>query len=226
MKILVIGLDGAALEPLFGPAPSGETWSGLCDGNFRRLMDAGCYGCAESVVPPHTGQGSLAAVPAWMWLRDQISAVTGRQFEIVRHPPAASEWDAFQFVEIGVDRSQQDLAIVPDYYQSLDEQIGSLLETLDEDGAVLVLSGPDPRNHAQYAAFILAAASCPFSGKVEGADLLDIARTLLELGGYDVPPSTQGRSLVAEAGDGPHGPALYEAEEELVRQRLSGLGYI
>ena len=50
MKILVIGLDCAAPELLFGDERLV---------NFRRLMDAGCYGRLESVIPPIT-------VPAWM----------------------------------------------------------------------------------------------------------------------------------------------------------------
>ncbi len=50
MKILVLGLDCAAPELLFGD----ERLE-----NFRRLMGAGCYGRLESVVPPIT-------VPAWM----------------------------------------------------------------------------------------------------------------------------------------------------------------
>ena len=50
MKTLVIGLDGAVPELLFGD----ERLE-----NFRRLMDAGCYGRLESIVPPIT-------VPAWM----------------------------------------------------------------------------------------------------------------------------------------------------------------
>src|SRR5262249_37863623 len=50
MKILVIGLDGGAPELLFGD----ERLS-----NFRRLMEIGCYGRLESVIPPIT-------VPAWM----------------------------------------------------------------------------------------------------------------------------------------------------------------
>ncbi len=50
MKTLVIGLDGAVPELLFG---DGRLES------FRRLMNAGCYGPLESIVPPIT-------VPAWM----------------------------------------------------------------------------------------------------------------------------------------------------------------
>ena len=60
---------------------------------------------------------------------------------------------------------------------------------------------------------------------VEGAHLLDMAPTLLELGGYDRPPSFQGRSLVA--GEAVAAFAGYSAdEEETVRDRLSGLGYL
>src|SRR5262245_63411005 len=50
MKLLVVGLDCAAPEVLFND----EALS-----NFRRLMEAGCWGGLESVIPPIT-------VPAWM----------------------------------------------------------------------------------------------------------------------------------------------------------------
>ena len=50
MKILVIGLDCATPELLLGD----ERLE-----NIRRLMDGGCYGRLESIVPPIT-------VPAWM----------------------------------------------------------------------------------------------------------------------------------------------------------------
>ncbi|MHC5542041.1 alkaline phosphatase family protein, partial [Singulisphaera rosea] len=45
-------------------------------------------------------------------------------------------------------------------------------------------TGPDDCNHAQHGAFILCASNNPLSGEIEGARLLDIAPTLLELGGY------------------------------------------
>ena len=50
MKTLVIGLDSAAPEILFAD----ERLT-----NIRRLMEAGCYGRLETVIPPIT-------VPAWM----------------------------------------------------------------------------------------------------------------------------------------------------------------
>ena len=57
-------------------------------------------------------------------------------------------------------------------------------------------TGPDSCNHAQYGMFILNAPNSPLSGEYEGARLLDIAPTLLDLAGYEIPDSMQGRSLV------------------------------
>ncbi len=56
---------------------------------------------------------------------------------------------------------------------------------------------------------------------------MDITPTLLELGGYDVPPAMQGRSLAAGqlVPSENAGPPLFD-EEEIIRNRLSGLGYI
>ncbi|MGH9939903.1 MAG: alkaline phosphatase family protein, partial [Blastocatellia bacterium] len=86
-------------------------------------------------------------------------------------------------------------------------------------------TGPDDCNHAQLGSFILAASNSPLQGEVAGAHILDLAPTLLELGGYDIPNSMQGKSLVSgktlAAATGFTG-----AEEEIIRERLSGLGYI
>jgi len=88
-------------------------------------------------------------------------------------------------------------------------------------------TGPDGCNHAQFGAFILAASNNPLEGQVEGAHLLDIAPTLLELGGYDVPDTMQGESLMAGTASGAVTiPDLSASEEEILRERLSGLGYI
>ena len=57
-------------------------------------------------------------------------------------------------------------------------------------------TGPDGCNHAQYGAFVLTAANCPLRGEYEGANLLDIAPTLLDLAGYEIPEIMQGRSLL------------------------------
>jgi len=85
-------------------------------------------------------------------------------------------------------------------------------------------TGPDGCNHAQYGMFILTAPNCPLSGEYEGARLLDIAPTLLDLAGYEIPDSMQGRSLIAgmekkSSGGGPDSEA-----ERIVHDRLAGLG--
>jgi predicted AlkP superfamily phosphohydrolase/phosphomutase len=88
-------------------------------------------------------------------------------------------------------------------------------------------TGPDGCNHSQYGCFILAAPNSPLVGRVEGAHLLDIAPTILDLGGYDIPSSMQGTSLVNKYNLQPrHGTAFSKEEEEIIRERLSGLGYI
>jgi predicted AlkP superfamily phosphohydrolase/phosphomutase len=84
-------------------------------------------------------------------------------------------------------------------------------------------TGPDDCNHAQWGAFLLAAEGLPVRGEIEGLHLLDIAPTLLELGGYDTPPTMQGRSLAASATLPAGGETPGEA---IIRDRLQGLGYL
>ncbi len=322
------------------------------------------------------------------WLRDEIYAMSRKHFTVVRHLMQTTDWDHFQFVEIGLDRLHHGFwkhhdpehvlheadspyrNVIRDYYLYLDDEIGQLLELLDEETAVLVCSdhgaqrldggfcvnewlvregllalhhypkevtpfakldvdwsrttvwseggyyarvfmnvkgrephgtieaadyetvrdeikarleattdehgrplgtlvfkpeevyktvrnvapdlivhfgglywrsiggvgypglhiqendtGPDDCNHAQFGAFILAAPGVPAVGEIDGARLLDVAPTLLELGGYDVPPSMQGRSLADIAR--PDEAAIVSPDgEAIVRDRLSGLGYI
>jgi predicted AlkP superfamily phosphohydrolase/phosphomutase len=323
-------------------------------------------------------------------LRNEVVALAGHHFERARHLIQDHDWDFLQFVEVGGDRLQRafwsrhdprhrqhllgnpDQNVIRDYYHYLDDELGSVLELLDDNTAVLVVSvagaqcldggfclnewliqegllvleeyparptpferlkvnwdqtrvwsegGPqaqlffnlngrephgavDPAQYDQFAAelsgrletlrdgtgqplkvrvfkpieiyraarnvapdlivylgdlhwssvssvgrrslhiqapdsalddcapaqfgsFVLAAPNSPLSGEIEGAHLFDLAPTLLELGGYPVPPSMQGRSLVAgleltASGTG----GLTPDEEEIVRERLRGLGYI
>jgi predicted AlkP superfamily phosphohydrolase/phosphomutase len=87
-------------------------------------------------------------------------------------------------------------------------------------------TGPDACNHAQFGMFLLAAPNCPLRGEYEGAKLLDIAPTLLDLAGYDIPPSMQGRSLVAGMEKKPPEGFGGDDKEKIIRDRLAGLGYI
>jgi predicted AlkP superfamily phosphohydrolase/phosphomutase len=85
-------------------------------------------------------------------------------------------------------------------------------------------TGPDGCNHAQYGTFILAGPNCPLHGEFEGARLLDIAPTLLDLAGYEIPETMQGRSLVAGLEKKP--PVEGSKDEKIIHDRLAGLGYV
>jgi predicted AlkP superfamily phosphohydrolase/phosphomutase len=314
------------------------------------------------------------------WLRESVFRMSRKLFQVVRHYLANTEWDYFQFVDIGLDRvhhgfwryhdpehvlhepGSEFANVIRDYYLHLDQEIGRLLEGLDDETVVLVTSdhgarrldggfcvnewlvrekllalneypkavtpfgklsvdwgktrvwseggyyarvffnvqgrepegtipaaeyetfrdemkarleatvpgtlvfkpeeiyrnvrnvapdlivhfgglsyrsvggvgypelivvendtGPDDCNHAQHGSFILAGPRFPAVGELSGVRLLDIAPTLLELGGYDVPSSMQGRSL---AGGTRAVEGLSEDGERIIRDRLSGLGYL
>src|SRR5262249_21875309 len=86
-------------------------------------------------------------------------------------------------------------------------------------------TGPDDCNHAQYGAVLLAGPAVPALGAVEGAHLLDMAPTLLELGGYDVPATMRDGSPLSGLATAA-APGYSEDGEAIVRERLSGLGYI
>ena len=60
-------------------------------------------------------------------------------------------------------------------------------------------TGPDACNHAQFGMFILNAPNSPLHGEFQGAKLLDIAPTLLDMAGYEIPKAMQGKSLAKKS---------------------------
>jgi predicted AlkP superfamily phosphohydrolase/phosphomutase len=323
------------------------------------------------------------------WLKEEIFKVSRKQWELVRWLLVEQEWDYFHFVDMGLDRIQRALwshfdpthrqfapgnpqqDAIPEYYRWLDEQIGSVLELLDNDTILLIVSdhgaqrldgsfainewliregllvlnqypkvvtpfeqlnvnwsktkawsegihharvffnvqgrepqgivpaseyesfqdemksrlesladdtgrtltshifkpkeiyrnlrnvspdliayfgelhwrslstvghsalhvreqsiGVDTCNHTQHGMFILAAPNCPLSGEYEGAQLLDIAPTLLDLAGHKIPDTMQGRSLVAGMEKKNSGSGSDSESERIVHDRLGGLGYV
>jgi len=81
-----------------------------------------------------------------------------QRFEVVRHLVATQPWDFFMFVEMGVDRIHHGFwkyfdpahpkyepgnryeDAIKNYYRKVDEEIGRLLQMLDDDTVVLVVS--------------------------------------------------------------------------------------
>jgi predicted AlkP superfamily phosphohydrolase/phosphomutase len=107
------------------------------------------------------------------------------------------------------------------YWRSIGGVGYSAIHVLEND------TGPDDCNHAQFGSFILASPNSGLNGEITGAKLLDIAPTLLDLAGYEIPTAMQGRSLVCGQRPTPTGDPGYASDDErIVRERLSGLGYI
>jgi predicted AlkP superfamily phosphohydrolase/phosphomutase len=83
-------------------------------------------------------------------------------------------------------------------------------------------SSPGPQG-----AFVLAIPGAAGLGPVTGTSLLDIAPTLLELGGHELSAELQGHSLLSRRAQDPSTCAGdVDADEQLLRDRLQGLGYL
>ena len=91
-------------------------------------------------------------------LRDEVYAMTERRFKVANHYLHQEPWDFFMVVEMGTDRIHHGFwrfhdkdhrlyepgnayeNVIRDYYRYVDREIGRLLEGLDPDTAVMVVS--------------------------------------------------------------------------------------
>ena len=98
------------------------------------------------------------------WLKEEIYAMSRKHFAVVRALMREGYLEYLQFVEIGLDRLQHGFwkfhdphhvlheagnpyrDVIRDYYRYLDAEVGTLLELLDEDTAVVVMSATKPKN--------------------------------------------------------------------------------
>lgn len=237
MKILVLNFQGVQPDLLF----SDERLE-----NLRRFMDMGCFGELK---------GEPSEAPNWMLVARQENHILTLQeflqqaekrcvsveqdlsgedllktsqesFAALRKALEAGEWDYCQLVDRGLEKartSSQTESWSADYYLHLDREFLGVLEQLDDDTAIAIVS--DPGAHVP-GSFVLVSSNNPISGEHEDGSAVDIAPTLLELAGYPLPSETAGKSWVSgmELNDSSDG--LSAEEEEILRERLSGLGYI
>lgn len=88
----------------------------------------------------------------------EIYEMTEKRFKLARHLLPRSDWDFFMMVEMGIDRihhafwgamdrehrryipGNPDEKVIFEYYQYIDREIGRLLELIDEETTVLVVS--------------------------------------------------------------------------------------
>lgn len=121
------------------------------------------------------------------------------------------------------DLYRQVRGVAPDLLVQFGEAAWSAISSVGHPG-VWVEDLPESAQPAGPGAFILTAPNSPLSGEYDGARLLDVAPTLLDLAGYPIAASMQGRSLVAgmDKKSGESGPN----EEQIILDRLAGLGYV
>lgn len=161
-------------------------------------------------------------------------------FALARYLVQTQDWDYFHFVDQGLlllEPRPGDFEAPPDgsdplhdYLRYVDAELGSLFELLDDDTAVLIVStggvSPNGRPIERRGSFVLAAPTSLPQGEVAGVHLLDFAPTLLQFAGLSAPVEMAGRSLVADLSTSDLDNGWSPVDEEIVRERLRGLGYI
>jgi len=80
--------------------------------------------------------------------------------------------------------------------------------------------GPDDAGHGHYGFFAIYGSGVPKRGEVSGADLLDIAPTVLHLMGIPTHADMEGKALTKKKS------AYSEEDKEEVKERLSKIGYL
>ena len=166
---------------------------------------------------------------------------SARQWKAVQWLLQNKKWNYIHTVDTGAcgrpslpgaeekSTSSEDIREQSNHARWLDEQIGACLELVEEPTVLLVMSYSTGSgdNSGSTGAFIVVAPDCPLVGEYSGARLIDIAPTLLDLAGYEIPDTMEGRSLVAGLERKQPDSGDHESEQErLIRERLSGLGYI
>lgn len=212
MKILVFHLRGAKRAQLFGD----ERLE-----NLRRLMDMGCFGELEgdphewNVVGRHA-EHTLTFAEFLAQAGKELAAFN--DFAVLQAKLASGDWDACQLdasFRPGSTQAFSAGAGSSDPYLDFDLGLGETLQHLSDD-TLLAIIGDN--------IFVLVASNNPITGFQDGSTL-DLTPTMLELAGYPLPSNIAGRSWVAGM-ELNNASGLNEDEQALLRERLSGLGYI
>jgi hypothetical protein len=104
-------------------------------------------------------------------------------------------------------------------WHHFDRELEELLDGLDRDAAILIHASRE----SEQPFFILAGEGVPAIGEVPGARFSDLAPAILQLAGHE----PKARSRLADLLDAPVQAGFTDEEAEaIVRERLSGLGYI
>ena len=204
MKIFVMHLQGATRAQLF----SDERLE-----NLRRLMDMGCFGELEG----NSAEWNILA-------RHETHTLTLGEFLVQAGKDVAS-LDDFAALQTKLESGRWDCVLLNVSFQAgsgsaestldFDQKLGNSLQYLTDD-TLLAVVGEN--------CFVLVAGSNPIAGYQDGSTL-DLTPTMLELAGYPLPAATEGKSWVAGM-ELNNTSGLSEDEQAMLRERLSGLGYI
>jgi hypothetical protein len=204
MKILAFYLHGAKRASLFGDERLV---------NLQRLMDLGCFGELEgdpqewNVLARHESH-TLRLAEFMTQAGKNVEEF--RDFSALQIKLAAGDWDCC-LLDINFTAD----AVSSTAYLDFDLGLGDTLQHLSDDTIILVIG---------EGCFVLVASNNPISGYQDGS-ILDLTPTVLELAGYPLPKLILGKSWVANMElKGTTG--LTEDEQVMLRERLSGLGYI
>lgn len=168
-----------------------------------------------------------------------------KKFERIKAIVQSGKWDFIYSLDSGLAQLQSTEQVMIDihqkailsYYRTLDRHLGELVDLLSDDTILMLVSlrSEQPQDHIyveiesnqeQPDFFILAAENCLMRGELENVQITDLAPSLLELGGYDIPTIMGGKSFVSgKMINDANSSDLSEEEQAILRERLSGLGY-
>lgn len=204
MNVLVLNFPGAERETLF----SDERLE-----NLRRLMDMGCFGALSG-----SGEWNVLArqenhtltLMEYFQQADKLCVDTTDPVAL-REKLSVGDWDYLQYAAASYPADNWSA----DDYLRLDHDLGEVLQELSDDTVIAILG---------KGCFALVSANNPISGEHNGSTS-DVAPTLVQLAGFPLPSVTEGKSWV-EGMELNNAAGLTEDEQQILRDRLSGLGYI
>jgi len=215
MKILVLNLQGVEPKTLF----SDERLE-----NLHRLMDMGCYGALKGDASAWNvlarQENHMLTLLEFLGQADKHCA-SFEDFSALRSKLESQDWDYCQLIDAGLKNAASRFASADsgsaDEYLRLDRELGEVLQHLSDDTVIAAIGD---------GCFVLVSSNNPISGEHKDGATVDVAPTLLELAGYPLPSAMEGKSWVAGMELKNASSGLTAEEEEILRERLSGLGYI
>jgi hypothetical protein len=180
---------------------------------FAQLLQVGCFG--ECNATSSEVAATAARLQArWSAAGKTVLLVNASSLDGVNNVLPSASWDV-AWVTVACARDA-------DFIARFDQELGSVLEVLEQDTAILILATQPTRLW-----FVLASPERAFASAQTPIQIGDLEVTLAELTGISTPEGVQGSSLFAQAlpvdarADG-----YSAADEAIVYERLAGLGYI